>query len=155
MIRYYNKEQISKKCLLGVLQIGVPQIHLCLLAPTSDKNKNLRHLISKLVLMTLPRKDSLCIHGVARTLGSWFSNEGIITGRQTFLCSKGLNGPHKKSMKRVVPSHFISWKKSLSDISRNWILPNMIRAGIANIRKRGFFFHEIKNEFRGLYPHMS
>ena len=38
------------------------------------------------------------------------------------------------SMKLVIPLHFISWKKkSFSDISRKWILPNMIRAVAALI----------------------
>ena len=32
------------------------------------------------------------------------------------------------SMKLVLPSHFISWINSFSDISRKWVLPNMIRA---------------------------
>ena len=35
---------------------------------------------------------------------------------------------HMKSMKFVIPSRFISWVNSFSDISRKWILPNMIRA---------------------------
>ena len=58
-----------------------------------------------------------------------------------------------KSVKLVIPSRFFLWKNSLSDISRKWILPVMVRAGttlfifgkthfllISEIK----FFHETK-----------
>ena len=35
---------------------------------------------------------------------------------------------YMKSMKIIIPSHFITWKNSFSDISRKGIRPNMIRA---------------------------
>ena len=47
-----------------------------------------------------------------------------------------ITSPQMKSMKLAIPSHFISWKNTISDYCRKCVLPNMIRV-VPKITKCG------------------